>query len=102
DEIIRIEEKVQQKTSFFAELQVDVDVLAESQTDSEAKAVLAALSEKIRYSDMMSAEALLPIEEEIAAKVVLLKMADKAALMVLSKEIELLLLERNKRCKMLK
>lgn len=99
-EINRVEEKVKQKVFYIKELQVDVEMLAEKETDTETKKALEALAEKIRFSDPMSSEQLSELENKIKGKVDELKTSgDKIAL---SKDVELLLEERNRKCKLLK
>ncbi len=100
NEINRVEEKIKVKRAFIQFLQVDIEMLAEAETDDETKAALKKLAEKIRFSDPMSHEMLGELESRISAKVEQMKTAeDKKALVT---EIELLLTERNKKCKILK
>ena len=78
----------------------DIEMLAESETDAETKAKLKKLAEKVRFSDPMSHEMLGELESRISAKVEEMKTAaDKKALI---EEIRTLLIERNKKCKILK
>lgn len=99
-EIGRVDEKVKIKRYFIESLQVDIEMLAESESDSEIKTALKKLAEKVRFSDPMSHEMLGELESRISAKVEELKIAtDKKALIA---AIDLLLLERNKKCKILK
>ena len=100
NEINRIEEKIKDKRTFIQFLQTDIEMLAESETDVKTKAALKKLAEKIRFSDPMSHEMLGELELRISAKVEELKTAaDKKSLI---DEIEMLLTERNKKCKILK
>lgn len=100
NKINRVEEKIKVKRAFIQFLQVDIEMLAESETDAETKAKLKKLAEKVRFSDPMSHEMLGELESRISAKVDVLKTtADKKALI---DEIDLLLVERNKKCKILK
>ena len=100
NEINRIEEKIKDKRTFIQFLQTDNEMLAESETDVKTKAALKKLAEKIRFSDPMSHEMLGELELRISAKVEELKTAaDKKSLI---DEIEMLLTERNKKCKILK
>lgn len=99
-EINRVEEKIKVKRAFIQFLQTDIEMLGESETDAETKAALKKLAEKVRFSDPMSHEMLGELETKITAKVNELKTtADKKAII---SEIELLLTERNKKCKILK
>lgn len=100
NEIERVEAKVQKKVFFIKELQVDVELLAETETDTCTKATLQQLAEKIRFSDPMSNDALAGIEKAITEKVVELKTASDK--MTIIQELNLLLVERNKKAKILK
>ena len=100
NEINHVEEKIKVKRAFIQFLQTDIEMLAEKETDVETKAVLIKLAEKVRFSDPMSHEMLGALESRISNKVEEMKTAeDKKALIG---EIELLLAERNKKCKILK
>ena len=100
NEIERIEAKVQKKVFYIRELQADIELLADSETDINTKAALTRLAEKIRFSDPMSNEQLAELESRIFGKSAELKMAaDKARII---DELTLLLEERNKKCKVLK
>ena len=99
-EINRVEEKIKVKRAFIQFLQTDIEMLAESETDTETKTALKKLAEKVRFSDPMSHEMLGELESRITAKVEELKTAaDKKAPI---EEVALLLTERNKKCKILK
>lgn len=100
NEINRVEEKITVKRAFIQFLQTDIEMLAESETDTETKAELKKLAEKIRFSDPMSHEMLGELEARITVKVEEMKtVADKK---VLIEEVATLLTERNKKCKILK
>ena len=100
DEINRVEEKIKVKRAFIQFLQTDIEMLYESETDAETKTALSKLAEKVRFSYPMSHVMLGELETKITAKVEELKTtADKKAII---SEIELLLTERNKKCKILK
>ena len=77
-----------------------VEMLAEIEQDADTKKALEQLAEKIRFSDPMSSEQLLALESSIASKVEALKTA--ANKMELISELNSLLIERNKKCKLLK
>ena len=100
NEINRVEEKIKVKRAFIQFLQADIEMLAESETDPETKVSLKKLAEKVRFSDPMSHEMLGELESRISAKVEELKFADNKSALI--KEIDQLLLERNKKCKILK
>ena len=100
NEINRVEEKIKVKRAFIQFLQTDIEMLAESETDTETKTALKKLAEKVRLSDPMSHEMLGELESRISAKVEEMKAeTDKKALI---EEVALLLTERNKKCKILK
>ena len=97
EEINRVEEKVDKTVFSLKSLQVDVELLASAETDTDTKAALTKLAEKIRFSDPMSNEALADLEAEITAKVKELKIADKKAEIITV--IDSLITERNKKAK---
>lgn len=99
-EIERVEVKVQRKVFYIKSLQVDVEMLADAEQDTDTKKALEQLAEKIRFSDPMSSEQLSSLESSIASKVEVLKTA--ANRMELISELNSLLIERNKKCKLLK
>ena len=100
EEINRVEEKVEKKVFYIKALQVDVEMLASTETDADTKATLTKLAEKIRFSDPMSNEVLAELEAEITAKVKELKTAEnKSAIITV---LDSLITERNKKAKLLK
>ena len=99
-EIERVSAKVQEKVFYIRELQTDIELLADAETDSATKSALMQLAEKIRYSDPMSDERLENIEGQITAKIAKLKSsADKIKII---KELNSLLDERNRKIRILK
>lgn len=100
EEINRVEEKVEKKVFYIKALQVDIEMLASTETDSDTKAALTKLAEKIRFSDPMSNEALADLEAEISAKVKELKTAENKAGIITV--LDSLITERNKKAKLLK
>ena len=100
DEINHLDEKAKVKRAFIQFLQADIEMLAEAETDAEIKAELKRLAEKVRFSDPMSHEMLGELESRIAAKVEEMKMAENKKTLI--GEIDSLLTERNKKCKILK
>ena len=100
DEIERVEAKVQKKVFYIRELQADIELLADNESDAAAKTALTQLAEKIRYSDPMSNEQLADLENKISAKVLELKTAPNKVEIIT--ELNSLLDERNKKCKILK
>lgn len=100
NEINRVEEKIKLKRAFIQFLQADIEMLYESENNVETKTALSNLAEKVRFSDPMSHEMLGELESKISAKVEEMKTSlDKRALI---EEVDLLLAERNKKCKILK
>ena len=100
EEINRVEEKVKSKVFYIKSLQVDVEMLAETESDPTTKAELTKLAEKIRFSDPMSSDALAEIETEIVNKIKEIKTSnDKLAIIAVTSA---LVEERNKKAKILK
>ena len=100
EEINRVEEKVEKKVFYIKSLQVDVEMLASTETDSDTKTALTKLAEKIRFSDPMSNEVLADLEAEINAKVKELKTAENKAEIITV--LDSLVTERNKKVKIMK
>ena len=100
EEINRVEEKVEKKVFYIKSLQVDIEMLASTETDDGTKIALTKLAEKIRFSDPMSDEALVDLEAEISAKVKELKTAENKAEIITV--LDSLITERNKKAKLLK
>lgn len=100
DEIERLETKVQKKVFYIRELQADVELLFNNENDVAVKTALSQLTEKIRFSDPMSNEQLADLESKISNKVVELKTASNKLEIIT--ELNSLLDERNKKCKILK
>ena len=99
-EIERVSAKVQGKTFFIKQLQTEIELLADAETDIATKSALTQLAEKIRYSDPMSNEQIADIEDRITAKVAELKSStDKVKII---DELNSLLDERNRKIKILK
>lgn len=99
DEVQRIDQKVKQQTLFVKSITVEAELLLSRATTEEAKALCKKVYEAVRYSDPMSSDALLDIEEKI-------KLQFRKFAASLSREaadtLLLLLAERNKKSKMLK
>ena len=100
NEIERVEAKVQKKVFYIRELQADIELLADNESDAVVKTVLTQLAEKIRFSDPMSNEQLADLENKISTKVAELKTASNKLEIIT--ELNSLLDERNKKCKILK
>lgn len=96
-EIERVSATVQKKTLFIKKLQTEVELQADAETDIATKSALTQLAEKIRYSDPMSDEQIVDIENRIAAKIAELKSStDKVKII---NELNSLLDERNRKTK---
>ena len=100
DEIERVEAKVQKKVFYIRELQADIELLADNETNADVKTALTQLAEKIRFSDPMSSEQLADLENKISSKVAELKAAPNKVEIIT--ELNSLFDERNKKCKILK
>lgn len=100
NEIERVEAEVKKKVFYIRELQTVVELLTDVETDADTKAALDQLAEKIRFSDSMSSEKLANLENKISAKVLELKTAPNKVEIIT--ELNSLLDERNKKCKILK
>ena len=97
-EVSRVEENVEKKVFYIKSLQVDIEMLASTETDSDTKAALTKLAEKVCFSDPMSNTALFDLEGKIADKVRELKAAaEKPAIIT---ELNSLIDERNKKIKL--
>lgn len=100
EEINRVEEKIEQKVFFIKALQVDVELIAEMETDPDIKEDLISLAEIIRFSDPVSDDSLQEIEAEISNKIKELKHSENTRPIIAT--IIALLSERNKKAKILK
>ena len=100
DEIERVEAKVQKKVFYIRELQADIELLADNETNADVKTALTQLAEKIRFSDPMSNEQLADLEDKISTKTEELK-TTSSQLEIIT-ELNSLLDDRNKKCKILK
>jgi len=100
EEINEVERKIEKKVFYIKSLQVDLEMLANIEKDDYTKGALEKLAEKIRYSDPMSNDALVVLEAEIASKVKALKSAKNKMAIIM--DLDLLITERNKKCKILK
>lgn len=100
--IASIDEKVSAKVQSVKIKQMDVELVASNVKDKDVKEKVLELAEIIRFSDPMSNEQLAGIEKIIAEKIDELKSIPEADMMSLIEEIEKLIDERNKKCKILK
>ena len=106
DEVERIDENVKRKISYMKSLQTDIESLSGKTQDEAAKKALKDLGEAIRYSDPMSSSQLLAIENEIKVKSAGLTDAaassDSPAIVSICGEMQQLVAERNRTCKIIK
>ena len=100
NEIEQVEAKVQKKVFYIRELQADVELLVDKESDATVKTELLQLAEKIRFSDPMSNEQLADLENKISTKAAELKTASSKLEIIT--ELNSLLDERNKKAKFLK
>ena len=100
NEIERVEAKVQKKVFYIRELQADIELLADNETNADVKKALTQLAEKIRFSDPMNNEQLADLEDKISTKIEELK-TTSSQLEIIT-ELNSLLDDRNKKCKILK
>lgn len=98
--ITATENKVAVKRQFIKDLQIKVEMLIETETDSEIKLKLTELAKKIRLSDPMSDPSLLELENELSDKIAVIENSTDKARTI--NEAELLLTKRNKVLKSLK
>ncbi len=105
-EVGRVDEKVKNQTFFIKSMTVDADTLLASAKSETAKAECRKVCEAIRYSDPMSNDALIPVESQITLKFAELSDAVKAddteRVTQLSKDVMVLVENRNKKCQILK
>jgi hypothetical protein len=105
EEVERLDAKVKGKVFYIKSLQGDVEGLLSRTKDAALLKDLKALAEAIRYGDPMSSPQLAAIENKIEAKVAALGdsvEADKDAAAALCAELQQLLAERSRKCKLLK
>lgn len=100
NEIERVEAEVKKKVFYIRELQADIELLADNETNADVKKALTQLAEKIRFSDPMNNEQLADLEDKISTKIEELK-TTSSQLEIIT-ELNSLLDERNKKCKNLK
>ena len=106
DEIERIDTKVKTQTFFIKSLTVDADTLMASAKSESVKAECRKVYEAIRYSDPMSNDTLASVESQITVKFAELsdavKADDVARVTEITKDIMVLINNRNQKCKMSK
>jgi predicted transcriptional regulator len=102
--IERVDQKIREKVFYIKSLQVNIEGLAGRAADESIKKKLKTLAEAIRYSDPMSSPQLAALENQIEAKASALAegMADISTTSTLCDELQQLIAERNRKCKLLK
>lgn len=104
--IQEIEGNIKEKRLFIDLLKVDAEMLCAACNDAQAQKIFTEYAELVRYSDPMSAEVLFELEKEVQLQT--MKAAEALREDRLEdaikhcKEAQLLLMERNKKCKALK
>jgi MFS family permease len=106
DEIERVDAKVREKVFYIKSLQSELENLAAQVSDPALKKSLIELAEAFRYSDPMSSPQLAALENQIAGQVAALAPAvaaeNIAGALAQCGELQQLLAERNRKCKLLK
>ncbi len=106
EEVERIDEKIEQKVFFIKSLQAETEGMVDRATDEEIKRSLKDLVNALKYSDPMSSFQLASIENDIEIKVAELvefvEQADHVKAKSMCDEIQKLIADRNRKCKLLK
>ena len=103
DEIVRQDKKLVKDVKFMRNLQSKMNVLVNQCEDENVRKSVSKLAENIKYSDVVSNEALSDIESDLSACIDDLQTAvvdgDKDGALSLCVKAEGLLAERNRLCK---
>jgi len=106
EEIEHIDEKIKEKIFYIRSLQAEVEGMVNKSVDAATQKILKDLAEVIRYSDPMSSQQLASIENRIEAKIVALaevvETSDIVTIKNMCDEVQRLIAERNRKCKLLK
>lgn len=97
-----IDDQTRMKVNFIRQLTTDLTIILYKETNPEIKELLKQLISKIRYSDPVSDDSLSSLENSIELLVDSLASRQPSELPKVIDEIEMLLLERNEKCKLLK
>ncbi len=104
DEIVRQDKKLVKNTKYMNDLSSKVNVLVDQCGDEDVRKAVAKLAENIKYSDIVSSEALKDIEADLSSCVDELQGAvvdgEKESALSLTVKAEGLLAERNRLCKL--
>jgi hypothetical protein len=102
-EISRLVGTAHAKVLYLRALQTEVETLAAGAADGDLKKALNEYAAALRYSDPMSSPQLAELESGIAAKTAELgKQAETEKALALCGELQKLLAERNRKCRLLK
>jgi len=103
-EIERLDKHIHEKVFFINTLQTDVESLITKTTQESTKKNIKALIDTIHYSDPMSNHQLSSLENKIAAQIVILaeNISNVDMANSLCDELQELLADRNRKCKILK
>lgn len=106
DAVERIDSEIKQKTFYIKSLQADVEGMVNQTEDPLLRKALKELVDAIRYSDPMSADALSSLENKIEAKTAelgeLIASNSVDAAKTLCAQIQNIVAERNRKCKVMK
>lgn len=106
DEVERVEAKIKEKVIYIRSLQADVESLIDKVSDEKVKKAIKDIGETIRYSVKMSSPQLAGIENKIEGKVMQLgevvESGEVENILSLCDELQKLLADRNRKCKLLK
>lgn len=104
--IEKVTEYRKEKTFYIQSLLIDVEGMEKKTDDASLRKSIRDLAEAIRYSDPFSSEKLAVLESKIESKAAeleeLVSTGDVPAAKAMCSEISDLLVERNKKCKLLK
>ena len=106
DIVESVDEKVKTQTSFTRKMTAEAEGLMARAKTPEAKEACKKVYEALRYSDPMSSDELSVVEAKITVKLAdlsdALTAADEEKTKALAEELELLIGDRNRKCKALK
>ena len=104
DEIVRQDKKLVKDTKFMRNIESKVNALVNQCGDEDVRKAVAKLAENIKYSDVVSNEALKDIEADLSSCIDELQGAvtdgEKESALSLAVKAEGLLAERNRLCKL--
>jgi len=95
-----LDKKVKENKKYLNLIQLEVELIFQRETNLDKKNKLKELIDVIKYSDPMSVEEVKELENDISNKIAVLKKSDSDFKLI--DEIKELLIERNKKIKILK